>query len=347
MIDITTLGIDLAKDVFQLHGTDKNGNKVFTRRLSRNKLPAFIANLHSCTIGMEACGGAHHWARTFRDMGHDVKLMAPKFVKPYVKTNKNDAADAEAIAEAVTRPTMRFVGIKEIAHQDIQSVHRYRERLIKNRTQLTNHIRGLLHEYGFTMAKGLSSIKRNLLEILSIEDHPSLTSMNRELFFDAYNELLDLNKRIDKYTDKLEQLSVKNEESKKLLSIPGIGPITATALLAAVGNPFVFNKGRQMSAYFGLVPKHKASGNKTKILGISKRGDRYIRSLLIHGARAVVKTAAKKKDQRSLWIQDLVSRCGYNKTVVAVANKNARIAWAVMTNEKFYDENFLLEETAH
>lgn len=336
MKNITTLGIDLAKDVFQLHGTDNQGNKILSKRLSRNKLASYVANLTPCLIGMEACGGSHYWARTFRAMGHEVKLMSPQFVKPYVKTNKNDHADAEAIAEAVTRPTMRFVGIKEIAHQDIQALHRYRERLVKNRTQLTNHIRGLLHEYGIIVAKGLSSLQKKLPEILTDETNQELTPMNRELFSDAYDELCALNKRIDKYTQKIEQLSKTDERCKNLSTIPGIGPITATAMIAAVGDPHVFKKGRQMSAYFGLVPKHVASGHTIRTLGISKRGDRYLRSLLIHGARSVVKTANKKTDARSLWIQQLVGRCGMNKAIVALANKNARIAWAVMTSNTTY-----------
>lgn len=343
MKDITILGIDLAKDVFQLHGTDAKGHKVLSKRLRRHKLATYIANLKPCMIGMEACGGAHYWARTFRGMGHDVKLMSPQFVKPYVKTNKNDHADAEAIAEAVTRPTMRFVGIKEVAHQDIQSLHRYRERLVKNRTQLTNHIRGLLHEYGFIVAKGLASLQRKLPEIVADETSQELTPINRELFADAYDELCALNERIDNYTDKLERLAQEDERCKNLLTIPGIGPITATAMMAAVGDPHVFTRGRQLSAYFGLVPRHVASGHTTRLLGISKRGDRYLRSLLIHGARAVVKVANKKTDMRSLWIKQLVDRCGMNKAVVAVANKNARIAWALMTNNTRY----LTQERMH
>lgn len=341
MRDITVLGIDLAKDVFQLHGTDSKGNKVLTKRLSRKKLSSFIGNLTPCLIGMEACGGAHYWARKFKELGHEVRLMSPQFVKPYVKTNKNDSADAEAIAEAVTRPTMRFVGIKEVGHQDIQSLHRYRERLIKNRTQLTNHIRGLLHEYGFVIGRGLKSLRVKLPEILANERSQELTPLTKELFSDAYEELCALNERIDKYTNKIEKLAKEDERCKNLLTIPGIGPIIATAMLSSVGDPRVFTKGRQMSAYFGLVPKHVASGHNKRILSISKRGDRYIRVLLIHGARSVVKSSAKKRDVRSLWVQELVRRCGYNKAVVALANKNARIAWALMTNNTSYVEQEL------
>lgn len=340
MKNITVLGIDLAKDIFQLHGIDSKENKVLSRRLTRRKLVNFVANLPPCLIGMEACGGAHYWARKFKEFGHEVKLMSPQFVKPYVKTNKNDTADAEAIVEALTRPTMRFVGIKKVKEQDIQSLHRFRERLIKNRTQLTNQIRGLLHEYGFTVAKGMANLRRKLPEILDNEISQELTPMNKELFYDAYEELVSLNKRIDKYTKKIEALAKSDERCKNLLTIPGIGPITATAIISSVGDPNVFNNGRQLSAYFGLVPKHKASGHKTQILGISKRGDRYVRSMLIHGARAVVKVVKKKKDLRSLWIKQLIERCGTNKAVVAVANKNARVVWALLTNNKHYLSNY-------
>lgn len=348
MRDITTLGIDLAKDVFQLHGVDDMGNKVLSKRLSRNKLAKFVANLKPCLISMEACGGSHYWARKFRSFGHEVKLISPQFVKPYVKTNKNDYADAEAIAEAATRPTMRFVGIKEVAHQDIQSLHRYRERLIKNRTQLTNHLRGILHEYGITISRGISSFKKKIVSILSAtntEMHQDLSLLLREILADEYEELLQINSRIDKYTKKIEEISKKDDRCKNLLTIPGVGPITATAILASIGDPYVFSQGRQLSAYFGLAPKHVASGNKTIILGISKRGDRYIRKMLIHGARAVVNAVKNKTDRRSLWIKQLITRCGINKAVVAVANKNARVIWAILVNDTKYLENYGYEKS--
>ena len=343
MRDITTLGIDLAKDVFQLHGVDDMGNKILSKRLRRNKLAKFIANLKPCLIGMEACGGSHYWARKFKSFGHKVKLMSPQFVKPYVKTNKNDHADAEAIVEAVTRPTMRFVGIKEIVHQDIQSIHRYRERLIKNKTQLTNHIRGLLQEYGIVINKGDRHLHAKLSVILSdidVETNHDLSDLSREMFADAHEELRALEKRIKKYTDKIEDLAKEDERCKKLLTIPGVGPITATAILSSVGDPYVFKNGRQLSAYFGLVPKHVASGNKIRMLKISKRGDRYIRAMLVHGGRSVVKSVKNKTDKRSLWIKKLLKRNEYNKVAVAVANKNARVIWAILTNDTRYVENY-------
>lgn len=346
MRNITTLGIDLAKKTFQVHGADNMGNKVLTKKLSRFKLTEFVAKLKPCLIGMEACGGAHHWARKFKSFGHEVKLMSPQFVKPYVKGNKNDSADAEAIAEAVTRPTMRFVGIKETFHQDIQSLHRYRERLMKNKTQLTNQIRGLLHEYGIVIAKGHCHVKRKLAFILSNDSADTdkelqeLSPLSKELFCDAYEDLQKLEERIKKYTDKIERLAAKDERCKKLLTIPGIGPITATAILAAVGDPYAFDNGRQLAAYFGLVPKHVASGDKIRMLTISKRGDRYIRAMLVHGGRSVVKTVKKKTDKRSLWIKKLLKRCEYNKVTVAVANKNARVVWAILTNDTRYIKDY-------
>jgi len=332
--------------MFQLHGADSRGKKIFSKQVRRAGLFKFVGNLKPCVIAMEACGGAHHFARLFRRYGHEVKLMSPQFVKPYVKGNKNDSADAEAIAEAVSRPTMRYVGIKEVVDQDIQGLHRYRERLVKNRTQLMNQIRGLLQEYGIVVEQGKSRLLKVLVSLQDHEGYEELTEMNKELFWDAYEELIDLNERIVKYTRKLEDLSKHDERSQDLLTIPGIGPMTATAILAAVGDPHVFESGRALSAYFGLTPKHKGSGQKTRILGISKRGDRYVRSLLIHGARSLVKVVNKKTDPRSQWIKQLIDRCGINKAVVAVANKNARIVWALLTKQTCYEENYGLNEAA-
>jgi len=346
MKDITVLGIDLAKNVFQLHGADSHGRKLFSKQVTRQGLFKFVGNLKPCVIAMEACGGSHHFARLFRDYGHEVRLMSPQFVKPYVKGNKNDSADAEAIAEAVTRPTMRYVGIKEVEDQDIQGLHRYRERLVKNRTQLMNQIRGLLQEYGIVVRQGKSHLLKTLVALRENEVNKELTPMNKELFWDAYEELMDLDQRIEKYTVKLEILSKKDERSQDLLTIPGIGSITATAILAAVGDPHVLKSGRELSAYFGLTPKHQGSGQKTRILGISKRGDRYVRSLLIHGARSLVKVVGEKTDPRSQWIKQLIDRCGINKAVVAVANKNVRIVWALLTKQMCYQENYGLNEVA-
>lgn len=341
-MNITTLGIDLAKDVFQLHATDERGKVVLTKRVRRHKLANEVAKLPNCTIGMEACGGAHYWARRFQAMGHTVKLMSPQFVKPYVKSNKNDAHDAEACCEAVTRPSMRFVPIKQVVQQDMQAVHRVRSRLVGLRTQLTNQIRGLLAEYGIVIAQGIASVTRKLPEILEDQTN-ELTGAGRMLFTELEEELKWLQKRIASYDDRIKQIAKTDERCQRLQTIPGIGPITATAFLSSVGHVDVFTRGRQLSAYLGLVPRQSSSGNKTRLLGISKRGDRYLRCLLVHGARSVVKVAHRKSDPYSLWIQTLIARCGTNKAVVAVANKNARIAWALLKNQTEFEVNHACE----
>lgn len=336
MKDVTTLGVDLAKNIFQLHGVNNRENKVLTKRVQRHKLVEHIANLSPCLIGMEACGGSHYWARRFREFGHTVKLMSPQFVKPYVKTNKNDANDAEAICEAVGRPTMRFVPIKTVEQQDIKALHRVRSRLVGDKTQLMNQIRGLLAEYGIVMAQGISSLRRRLPDILEDAEN-ELTMSGRELFQDLYDELCKLCERITKYDKKVSLLAKEDVRCQRLQTIPGIGNLTATAFVANVGNAEVFTKGRQLSAWLGLVPKQNSSGNKTRLLGISKRGDRYLRSLFVHGARAVLKTIGNKEDPYSLWIKQLRLRSSFNKTAVAIANKNVRIAWALLRNATVFD----------
>lgn len=334
-MNVTTLGIDLAKRVFHVHGEDARGNVVVRKQLSRKKLPEFLGNLSPCLIGMEACGGAHYWAREIRKLGHDTRLMAPQYVKPYVKTNKNDYNDAEAICEAVRRPNMRFVGVKEVAQQDIQSLHRIRSGYLQSRTRIVNQIRGLLTEYGIVIGQQVSQLRRRLPEILEEGDN-GLTDFGRELFAGLYEELARLDQRIGACDEQIDRLFKINEDCQRLAEVEGIGPITATALVASVGNPQVFRKGRQMSAWLGLVPRQNSTGGKIVLLGISKRGDRYLRTLLIHGARSVVSRAEGKSDARSRWINQLRQRCGLNKACVALANKNARIAWALMATGDHY-----------
>lgn len=335
MKNITVLGIDLAKDVFQVHGVDKKGKKVVSKRLSKTKLVEFMAKLTPCLVGMEACGSAHYWARQFEKMGHKVKLMAPQFVKPYVKSNKNDFNDAEAIAEAVTRPSMRFVPKKNVEQQSIQSIHRSRDLLVGQRTALCNHIRGLLLEFGITLAKGVSQISKKVL--LIIEDAENeLTPDVRELMKDHVEFLGENNKKIEKLTKKINQIAEKDERCQRLMEVEGIGPMTATAVVASVGNATEFKNGREMAAWIGLVPRQSSSGNKKVLLGISKRGDRYLRRLLIHGGRAVVKTCADKEDKRHLWVKSKKDKMGVNKAAVAVANKNARIIWALLAKNEHY-----------
>ena len=334
-MDIKTLGIDLAKNVFQLHGVNKASKVVLRKRITRAKLAEFMANLPPCLIGMEACGSAHHWARKFQDMGHTVRLMAPQFVKPYIKSNKNDMNDAAGICEAVSRPSMRFVPIKNVEQQDLQSLHRVRSQSVKQRTAQANQIRGLLSEYGIILPEGISHISRELPSILEDAEN-LLTFLTREIFADLYKKFTSLTSTVEDYTKKIERIAKEDKRCQRLTKIEGIGPLGATAIVAAVGNASVFKNGRELAAWLGLVPRQHSSGNRIRLLGINKNGNTYIRTLLIHGWRAVVNVCDKKKDARSCWIKDKKERCGFNKAAVAVANKNARIIWALLTSGEEY-----------
>jgi transposase len=287
-------------------------------------------------IGIEACGGAHYWARRFRAYGHEVKLRAPQFVKPYVKANKNDSRDAEAIAAAVTRPTMRFVPIKDVDQQDIQALHRVRERLMGERTALVNEVHGLMHEYGIVMPKGVSKFRPAVVGKLESEKD-KLTPLRQEMFWKLVEEFAPLEEQLAYYQEQLEALATTHPECQRLLTIPGIGPFSATALVAAVSDASACKNGRQFAAWLGLVPRQYSPGGKERLLGISKRGDSYLRKLLIHGARATIRWVGRKTDRRSQWIRQLSERRGNNRTAVAVANKNARIVWALLTSHQAYE----------
>jgi transposase len=331
----TVLGIDLAKRVFHLVGMDDAGHIVLKKRLTREALLPFIAQLSPVVIGMEACGGAHYWARQFRAHGHTVKLIAPQFVKPYVKSNKTDPADAEAICEAVTRPTMRFVPVKEVDQQDFQAFHRARARVVKARTALVNEIRGLLAEYGIVLPQSVTKFRHTFLATLEAE-RAKLTPLSTELFGQLYDEFGALEKRLAYYTAKIEAIGAAHPVCQRLMTIPGIGPLTATALVAAVSNASAFKNGRQFAAWIGLVPRQHSTGGKPRLLGISKRGDVYLRTLFIHGARATLRWLRLKTDRRSTWLRGLMDRRGKNKAAVALANKNARIAWVLLTTDQVY-----------
>jgi transposase len=335
MPQVRVLGIDIAKQIFHVVGLDDAGNVVLRKRCPRGALMSFIAQMPPVVIGMEACGGAHYWARRFREHGHTVKLMAPQFVKPYVKSNKNDMADAAAIAEAVTRPTMRFVPIKEIAQQDFQALHRVRERLVKARTALINEMRGLLGEYGIVLPQGVTKFRQGLLPKLE-QEQTKLTSLGRVIFHRLYEEWLGLEEHLAYYSGQLQAMGQAHPVCQRLLTIPGIGPLTATALVAAVNDATHFKNGRQFAAWLGLVPRQHSTGGKPRLLGISKRGDRYLRKLLVHGARATLRWAKLKHDRRSRWVRALIERRGTNRAVVALANKNARIAWVLLTTDQVY-----------
>jgi transposase len=334
---ITTIGLDLAKNVFQVHGVDEHGKAVLRKTLKRNQVLTFFANLPACLIGMEACAGAHYWARELIQLGHTVKLIAPQFVKPYVKGNKNDANDAQAICEAVGRPTMRFVPVKSVEQQDLQALHRVRSNLVKERTAKVNQARGLLGEYGIVIGQGVAHVRRRLSEILEDAEN-GLTSQAREMFADLGEQIMKLDEQVRTYQAKIEQICQASAACRKLTQVNGIGPLTATALVAALADGSAFDQARQVPAWLGLTPKQDSSGGKAKLLGISKRGDSYLRTLLIHGGRAVVKAAQGKDDAQSRWINELVRRRNKNIAAVAVANKNARIAWALLTRAEAYRE---------
>jgi transposase len=332
---ITVLGIDIAKQVFHIVGMDDSGRVVLRKRLARSALLTFIANVPPVRIGMEACGSAHYWARQFREHGHDVRLIAPQFVKAYVKSPKNDGRDAEAICEAVTRPTMRFVPIKRIEQQDLQALHRIRERLLKARTALINEIRGLLSEYGIVLPQSIAKFRALIVDRLEA-DQAKLTALSTEVFQHLYEEFLALEKRLEYYDEKLAAIGQAHPECQRLQTIPGIGPVTATALIAAIGDVTQFKNGRQLAAWLGLVPREHSTGGKPRLLGISKRGDRYLRKLLVHGARATLRWVDTKGDDRSQWLRALIARRGKNRAAVALANKNARIVWVLLAHNQEY-----------
>ncbi|MFN3235373.1 MAG: IS110 family transposase, partial [Gammaproteobacteria bacterium] len=316
MKDIKTLGIDLAKNIFQLHGNDAAGRVVYRKRVRRSELAQTLAKLKPCLIGMEACGGAHHWARTFQAMGHTVKLISPQFVKPYVKSNKTDRNDAQAIAEAITRPGMRFVSVKTTEQQDILLIHRARERLIRARTSQANHIRGLLQEYGIVIPKGIHHIRKHLPDLCDMT-HTALSEQAKEIFIEAFESLIHLDEHIKRHDQRLMIIAKQDERCKLLMEIDGVGALTASAAIATIGDPKSFKRGREVSAWLGLVPRQHSSGDKIRLGGISKRGDRYLRTLLIHGARSVVKVCSNKESQRHRWLSDKKERAGYNKAAVA------------------------------
>ncbi len=334
-MNVKLLAIDIAKNIFQLHGVDKKGKAVLRKKLKREELLSFTANFQKCTIAIEACGGSNDWARRFEKQGHEVKIISPQYVKPFVKRNKNDANDAEAIAEAASRPEMYFVPIKTLEQQDIQSLHRVRERLVKQRTQLSNQIRGLLGEYGVVINKGISKLRKQIPEILE-DGENEITDVCRELCNELYEELLELEKRIVFCDKKINVIFKENEVCQRISKIEGVGVLTATAILTVLSNPALFKNGRHFSAFLGLVPRQSSSGGKEKLMGISKQGNTYLRTLLIHGGRSVVLRVDKKVDARSIWIKDLKSRRGINRTSVAVANKNARIIFALIKHEDTY-----------
>jgi transposase len=334
---VIRVGVDLAKNVFQLHGVDRSEKEVWKRKLDRgNWIKILLDSVEpGCEIGMEACSGAHHWARLLQTKGFTVKLIAPQFVKPYVKSNKNDANDAEAICEAMSRPNMRFVEVKTVEQQDIQAVHRVRSGLMEQRKAKANQLRGLASEYGLVAPRELLHLRSAILRWIEDEDN-GLSERFRRLLRGLWRDILALDERVEELDREIEQIARHDPIAMRLQKVRGIGPLTATALLATVGDASQFASGREMAASFGLTPKQNSSGGKERLLGISKRGDAYLRSLLVHGARAVIRTAQTKTDRLSTWVMRIATTRHPNIAAVALANKTARIAWALLTKGTDY-----------
>lgn len=339
-MEVKRIGIDLAKSVFQVHGVNGSEKTVLRKKLSRGKLLAYFAQLSPCLIGMESCGGAHYWARELQKLGHEVRLMAPQFVAPYRKNDKNDSNDAEAICEAVGRPNMRFVPIKNEQQQAVLALHRARELLVGERTALINQARGLLAEYGIVVAQGPARLRAALPEVLEDAEN-GLPALAREVFADLYDRLQNLEKRLGDYDRRVERLAREDASARALMQVEGIGPLTATAISASVGDARMFKNGRQFAAWLGLVPRQFSSGGKSRQGRITKRGDVYLRTLLVHGARAVMRYMVQREDAKSRWVAALKERRGFNKAVVALAAKNARVLWAILAKGTAYQPRFV------
>jgi transposase len=334
-MNITTVGMDLAKDVFHIVGLDEHGHEKMKRQLSRRQVLKHFANHPACVVGMEACASSHYFARELRKLGHEAKLIPPQYVKAYVRGQKNDTNDAHAIAEALRVPSMRFVTVKTVAQQDVQSLIRLREGAINSRTAAANRLRGLLGEYGLVRAKGLGALRWALPEILE-DGSLGLTDVFRRLLHQERQHLLELDGHIDTLTAELTALAKQDDRVQRLQTAPGYGPIVASVFASVVGDGAQYRRGRDASAAVGLVPRQHSSGGKNVLLGISKRGDRYLRSLLVHGARAVVNAAQTKDDPLSRWINRLRETRGVNKATVAYANKMARMGWAILRHGTTY-----------
>ncbi|MDY6964225.1 MAG: IS110 family transposase [Pseudomonadota bacterium] len=336
---IQILGIDLAKNAFQLHGVNRSGHAVFKRRVMRDQLLSVLAQVDPCTVVVEACTGAFYWARKFEALGHEVKIISPQYVKPFVRRQKNDGNDAEAICTAARQPHIPFVPKKSVEQQDIQALHRARQRMVNHRTAVVSQIRGLLLDRGFAFAKSITRARRMIPEILSDRDN-ELTPLAREAIQELYDLFRDLDRRIAIFDGKINQVFRASEPCQRIAKIKGVGPKTATAIIAAIGDGSDFKNGRHLAAWVGLVPRQFSSGDRTTLMGISKRGSQHLRSLLVHGARAVVRTAPSRTDPNNQWVNQLRERRGFNRATIAVANKNARIIWAVLCKGEPYRAAF-------
>lgn len=332
---ITRIGIDLAKNLFQVHGVDAHGKVVLRKQLSRAKVLEFFSVLPPCLIGMEACAGAHHWARALADQGHDARLIAAQFVRPYRRNEKNDKNDAEAICEAVGRPSMRFVPVKSVEQQAVLTIHRVRQLRVAERTARVNQLRGLLAEYGIVMAQGIARLRRELPGILEDAEN-NLPDLARAAFAELRERLTELDRQIADYDRHIDQLAAHSEPAQRLMKLDGVGPLTATAIVASIQDGKCFRNGRQFAAWLGLTPRQHSTGGKARLGSISKRGDVYLRTLLIHGSRSALLRAAHRADAKSQWAEALKARSGHNVAAVALAAKHARIIWAMLARNQAY-----------
>ncbi|MGE0056296.1 MAG: IS110 family transposase [Hyphomicrobium sp.] len=327
---VETLGIDIAKNVFQLHGVNQAGHCTYQRRMSRDRLLPEIAQLAPCTIVIEACTGAFYWARKLSGLGHTVRVISPQYVKPFARRRqKNDGNDAEAICVAGRQPHMQFVPHKSIEQQDIQAVHRARQRLVNHRTSVVSQIRGMLLDRGFAIAVSIGRARLAIPEIIG-DLANELTALARETIAELYDLFRDLDRRIASFDDKIERIFKSSETCQRIATIKGVGPKTATAIVAAVGDGREFKNGRHLAAWLGLVPRQHSSGDRRVLMGITKRGDQHLRSMLVHGARSVVRTAGYQDTPLNAWVNQLRERRGFNRATVAVANKTARMIWALL-----------------
>jgi transposase len=334
-MEITTIGIDLAKNVFAVSAADERGQVVQRRRLRRGQLLPWLRELGPCVVGMEACGGAHYWARALGALGHEVRLLSPALVRPYRRGFKHDRNDADAICEAVRHPQMRYVAVKSVAQQDQLALHRVRAQLMKQRIALSNELRALLHERGVAVPTGACALRRTLAQALADAGNEVSGAMG-ELLLELSGWLRELEQRIAAVSARLERAAKDDERCTRLQQVPGVGPLIASALVAVVGNAREFRSGRELSAYLGLVPRQRSSGDKTVLLGISKHGDRYLRTLLIHGARSVLHGRRCRAHPRAAWAQRIMAARGPNVAAVALANHTARVLWALLRRSHNY-----------
>jgi len=334
-MNLTTLGIDLAKTSFSLVGMDQYGRVVLRKTLKRAQLLPFIAQCPSCLIGMEACSGAHYWAREFQKLGHKVGIMACKFIAPFRKGNKNDNNDAEAICEAVSRSTIWFIPVKTADQQAALCVHRVRQGLIAERTALINQLRGLLSEFGFVLPKGRYSAQREIPLLLEDADN-GLPALARQIIWHLWERIKTANEQILAYDRELSRQATHHPVAKRLLTIPGVGEQVASGVVASVPDPALFKSSRQFAAWLGLVPRQFTTGGNIRLGRITKQGDRYLRMCLVHGARAVIANLKDKQDKISCWARELIARRGYLRAVVALAARNARLIWTLMVKQENY-----------